>query len=497
MLSKRSFACGTTGCQNALPQCSRMSVSTLNLHRLCAMTWLPALGRSVVTFCGAPIVPPIRKGGPAQHARWQCSHHSKRRRHVGLPKGVDLGIRQPVLTAEQSPWEDYLLPTLEATACPRDTKFFENENFLVLGVETSCDDTAAAVLCSDGTVLSDVKENQDALTSAWGGVVPHVARDAHENAIQRVIARAMNDANVRPHELHAVAATMGPGLEVCLRVGYRAARTIAREHEKDFVGVNHLEAHVLVPRLDNDIEFPFLTLLVSGGHCQLLLVNSVGDYQVVGGTLDDALGEAFDKTARLLGLNVGGGGGPALEALAKEGDANAIPFPVPMRKRADCNFSFAGLKTSVRTAIERLGGIDNVQQNRRSMADIAASFQETAVRHLEERTRRAMRQCDTMSVNTLVVSGGVAANSVVRGRLSALAEKEGWRIAFPPVPLCTDNGVMVAWAGVERLRRGMATNYKHLDVRARWPIAKFSVQTYVENELEAGARASEAVRDNA
>lgn len=340
----------------------------------------------------------------------------------------------------------------------------------MLGVETSCDDTAAAVVSSTGAVLADVREGQEAQTAEWGGVVPHVAREAHEAAIERVIARALDDAQLPAHKVHAVAATMGPGLEVCLRVGYRAARAVARETGADFVGVNHLEAHVLAARLGDAVPFPFLALLVSGGHCQLLLVRGVADYAALGSTLDDALGEAYDKTARLLALDGAEGGGPALERAARTGDPLRIPFPEPMRKRADCNFSFAGLKTSVRTAVTRLGGIDAVRRDAQLVADFAASFQNIAVKHLEVRTRRAIRRCKPLGVSTLVVSGGVAANQVVRRRLQTLAEEEGVEATFPPVRLCTDNGVMVAWAGVERLREGMATDTQNLDVRARWPL---------------------------
>lgn len=390
-----------------------------------------------------------------------------RRRNVGKPKGVDTGEAIRTLTAEESPWEDYLIPTLRGNTTP---KHVYERPFYVLGVESSCDDTAAAIVKSDGTILSDVRVGQEAQTAEWGGVVPHVAREAHEQAIERVIVDALNEAGMHKDELHAVAATMGPGLEVCLRVGYRAARAVARETGADFIAVNHLEAHLLVARLGNDVRYPFLALLVSGGHCQLLLVRGVAEYAALGGTLDDALGEAYDKTARLLGIE-GACSGAALEQVAKSGDALRIPFPVPMRKRADCNFSFAGLKTSVRTAVRKLGGIESVRADQQLVADFAASFQHIAVTHLEQRTRRAIRKCKALGVDTLVVSGGVAANQVVRSRLNALAQDEEVHTVFPPVRLCTDNGVMVAWAGVERLRVGIATDTKNLDVRARWPLA--------------------------
>lgn len=442
-----------------------------------------------------------RSDGAHAAARWVCSG-SRRRANVGVPKGVDTGMRSPALTAETSPWEDYLLPELPGNSAPEDPARFtapRERPFLVLGVESSCDDTAAAVVRSDGAILGEASVSQDKLTEEWGGVVPHVARDAHAEAIDAVIARALDDAGVRAADVDAVGVTMGPGLEICLRVGYRAARALAREHGKPFVAVNHLEAHVLMPRAVDScgaVQFPFLTLLVSGGHCQLLLARGIADYEVLGGTLDDALGEAYDKTARLLGLEVGGGGGPALEALARGGNARAIPFPVPMRKRADCNFSYAGLKTSVRTAIAKLGGEAAVLADDGLRADIAASFQETAVRHLEQRTRRAMRVCAANGVgaSTLVVAGGVAANAVVRSRLDALCLAEGWALSVPPARLCTDNGVMVAWAAVERLQRGIADNYEHLDVRARWPLARMGAMAMplpkdVRKERRAAAEA--------
>lgn len=420
--------------------------------------------------------PPSASFTPSRRT-WTCSS-SRRRKNIGVPKGVDTGLPRNQLTAEESPWEDYLIPELRGNSTVKDcSRYAPAKKFIVLGVESSCDDTAAAVVRSDGTVLGECRVSQDALTEQWGGVVPHVARDAHVEAIQHVIRSSLEQAEVHAEELDAVAATMGPGLEVCLRVGYRAAREVAREFNKDFVAVNHLEAHVLVARAGRsgaEVEFPFLTLLVSGGHCQLLLARDVAQYEVLGGTLDDALGEAYDKTARLLGLQVGGGGGPALERLARKGDAKAIPFPVPMQSRADCNFSFAGLKTSVRVAIDKLGGDEAVRGSERLMADVAASFQEAAVRHLEQRVGRALQLCDENGVGarTLVVSGGVAANAVVRSRIEAVCAKYGWMCAIPPTALCTDNGVMVGWAAIERLRKGIADDYRNLDVRARWPLAR-------------------------
>lgn len=295
--------------------------------------------------------------------------------------------------------------------------------------------------------------------------MPHIARDAHAAAIDGVVARVMDDQSWG--SIDAVAVTMGPGLEVCLRVGYRKAREIARREHKEFVAVNHLEAHILVARLGtNTPEFPFLCLLMSGGHCQLLVARGVGRYEVLGGTLDDAMGEAFDKTARMLAID---GGGAGLERVAREeGQTGRVKFGVPMRKRADCNFSFAGLKTKMRAATEALGE----QEVRRRRGDLAAGFQDAATRHVEERVRRAIKTCEQREVDgkTLVVCGGVAANMVVRDRLKQVCADNDWDLVVPDASLCRDNAVMVAWTAVERLRNGVADCYDRLDVRARWPL---------------------------
>ena len=374
---------------------------------------------------------------------------------------------------------------------------------LVLGIETSCDDTGAAVVTGDGRVLGEALASQVEIHGPWGGVVPNLAREAHESAIDGVVARALADAGVHPSQLSAVAVTVGPGLSMCLRVGVVAAQNLCAAYDVPIVPVHHMEAHALVSRLaggTDAVRFPFLALLVSGGHNQLILARGIGDYVILGSTLDDALGEAYDKTARLLGLDVGGGGGPALERLAREGDPSAYAFPVPLRKRKNCDFSYAGLKTAVRMAIERdlgtpedgdaftrvhvpgaepppsvtdrdrdstVAGPDSEDPSRREVrADVAASFQRAAVRHLEERTRRAVEWAkdaltssetsETSSLSCLVVAGGVAANATVRERLAAVAAEEGLPLVLPPPRWCTDNGVMVAWAGMERLALGLA-----------------------------------------
>ena len=383
---------------------------------------------------------------------------------------------------------------------------------VILGIETSCDDTGAAVVTGDGRVLGEALASQGEIHARWGGVVPNLAREAHESAIDDVVARALAAANVSPEKLSAVAVTVGPGLSMCLRVGVVKAQDLCHQHGLPIVPVHHMEAHALVARVGDGetanesnvnrrAPFPFLALLVSGGHNQLILARGVGEYRVLGGALDDALGEAYDKTARLLGLDVGGGGGPALEALARRGDPKAYRFPVPLRRRKDCDFSYAGLKTAVRLAIERdLGkpadgdafararglsdddkgssasegdaedpsfSAEETARRDAVRADIAASFQAAAVKHLEERTRRAIAWAreslanDTKpepsgNLSCVVVAGGVASNATVRATLGAVASEAGLPLVLPPPRWCTDNGVMVAWAGVERFALGLA-----------------------------------------
>ena len=337
--------------------------------------------------------------------------------------------------------------------------------YTVLGIETSCDDTGVAVVSSDGTILGEAIASQAALHEEWGGVVPGIARDAHIEALDRVVGEALNRAGMASaDDVDVIAVTVGPGLEICLRVGCEGAKALALEHDKPFVGVHHLEAHVLMARLavgPDAVGFPFLTLLTSGGHCQLLHTSGVGKHEVLGSTLDDALGEAFDKVARMLELPTGGGGGPALEALARDGDPKAIPLPIPMRQKKNMDFSFAGLKTAVRLTVERAP--EEVRGTRSFQADVAASFQHAAFSHLEQRLRYAMAYCEGLSPqrdqprddtlrqgvthdeaaempSTLVVSGGVAANQELRRRLQALCDAtpapgrsgESWKLVVPP-----------------------------------------------------------------
>ena len=466
------------------------------------------------------------------------------------------------------------------------------ESFTVLGIETSCDDTAVAVVRSDGTVLGEAIARQDEISEKWGGVVPGLAREAHEGAVDRMVELALERAfgpGATAAAVDAVAATVGPGLEICLRVGATAGRGLALHHGKPFLGVHHLEAHCLVARApalmrvgpaaaatpgapggvaDAAVGFPFLALVVSGGHCLLLRVRGVGAFEVLGGTLDDALGEAYDKCARQLNLPVGGGGGPAVEraaARARGGRRRSPPLPVPMRGRPGLDFSFSGLKNALKlahadlrrerglpmgapveaapaaaaaaaeaeaeaaemaahhirgftsdeaAAAERFGGSPLPEAD---VADLCEAFEDAAIAPLEDRVGRAMRLenegawrgSDGGGLNeaavegagaetegalpacrTLVVVGGVAANQEVGRRLRELCARGGhrpprstreraaleatpaWTLHVPAPAVCTDNGIMVAWAAVERLALGISDDPRESWVRPRWPIGE-------------------------
>ncbi|MEQ8667425.1 MAG: tRNA (adenosine(37)-N6)-threonylcarbamoyltransferase complex transferase subunit TsaD [Rhodospirillales bacterium] len=340
---------------------------------------------------------------------------------------------------------------------------------LVLGIETSCDETAAAVVRSDGTILSNKVLSQFDEHLPYGGVVPEIAARAHLDHLDHLVEAAMDEAGVGFGDLDAVAATGGPGLIGGVMVGVMAAKSIALAADKPFLAVNHLEAHALTVRLTeragDGIAFPYLLLLVSGGHCQLLVVEGVGAYRRLGTTIDDALGEAFDKTAKLLGL--GYPGGPALERAARAGAPGRVELPRPMKGREGCDFSFSGLKTAVRQALEHLGGEADAQQT----ADIALEFHAAAADVLTDRCRHAIAAFRERrpAGDSMVVAGGVAANGYLRHALSAMADQEGIRLVVPPPSLCTDNAAMVAWAGLERLRLGL-TDELDFKPRPRWPL---------------------------
>lgn len=335
----------------------------------------------------------------------------------------------------------------------------------VLGLESSCDETAAAVLAPDGCILAEAVLSQEAEHGPYGGVVPEIAARAHLAHMPAMIRRVLAQAGIRMADLGGVAASAGPGLIGGLIVGSQIAKGIALARGIPFIAVNHLEAHALTPRLPGLTEggapFPYLLLLVSGGHCQCVAVDGVGRHRRLGGTVDDAVGEAFDKVAKLLGL--GWPGGPALERLAASGNPAAHDFPRPMKGRAGCDFSFSGLKTAVAQVVGRLrdGALPHDVA-----ADIAASFQAAVAEVLANRATNAMAMIGP-DARLLVVSGGVAANGVVRAALGKAADQGGFRLLAPPVRLCTDNAVMVAWAGIERLRLGLVDGLDFAP-RPRW-----------------------------
>ncbi|WNK00352.1 tRNA (adenosine(37)-N6)-threonylcarbamoyltransferase complex transferase subunit TsaD [Thalassospiraceae bacterium LMO-JJ14] len=335
---------------------------------------------------------------------------------------------------------------------------------IVLGIETSCDETAAAVVDDARRILSNVVLSQIDDHRPYGGVVPEVAARAHLEKTDHVIAQAMQDAGLDFSDLDCIAATTGPGLIGGVLVGAMSAKAIALATGKPFVAVNHLEGHALTVRLTDDVAFPYLLLLVSGGHCQLLIVEGVGKYTRLGTTIDDAAGEAFDKSAKMLGL--GYPGGPLIEKAAEGGDPQKFDFPRPMAHRPGCDFSFSGLKTSVRRAVETL---DRPLED--AAPDLAASFQQAVADTLVARTKNAIEMARDKhpEITTLVVAGGVAANTAIGTALAKLCDKAGMKLVKPAPALCTDNGAMIAWAGLERFRLGH-TDPLDFKARPRWPL---------------------------
>ncbi|MEJ6593627.1 tRNA (adenosine(37)-N6)-threonylcarbamoyltransferase complex transferase subunit TsaD [Parasphingorhabdus sp.] len=328
---------------------------------------------------------------------------------------------------------------------------------LILGIESSCDETAAALVTSDRKILAHKLAGQEAEHAPYGGVVPEIAARAHAEILTPLIAAALAEAGKSLDDVDAIAATAGPGLIGGVMVGLVTGKALAMAAGKPLIAVNHLEGHALSPRLVNpDLAFPYLLMLVSGGHCQILRVEGVGQYRRLATTIDDAAGEAFDKTAKILGL--GYPGGPRVEAFARQGDPKAVPLPRPLIRSAEPHFSFAGLKSAVVRAH---------QSGAHKPEDIAASFQQAVVDCLRDRLEKAIAEQE--SCVHLVVAGGVAANGPIRAMLEQVAEENAMAFTAPPQWLCTDNAAMIAWAGAERFAAGL-TDPLDFVARPRWPL---------------------------
>jgi N6-L-threonylcarbamoyladenine synthase len=338
----------------------------------------------------------------------------------------------------------------------------------LLGIETTCDETAVAIVRlrpeGGGEILANELMSQVAQHANYGGVVPEIAARAHVEVLDRLVARALDAAGLKLRELDGIAAAAGPGLVGGVLVGLTAAKALALASRRPFVAVNHLEAHALTARLTDNVSFPYLLLLVSGGHTQLLAVRGVGDYLQLGTTVDDAMGEAFDKTAKMLGLPYPGG--PQVETEAAKGDGCRFALPRPMLGRPNADFSLSGLKTAVRLEAERVSPLTGTD-----VSDLCASFQAAIVDILADRVRVALRlfqqRCGPTSA--LVVAGGVASNAAIRSALLRFSGETGIRLVVPPPALCTDNGAMIAWAGIERLRLGLIDDLT-VAARPRWPL---------------------------
>ena len=343
------------------------------------------------------------------------------------------------------------------------------ENLTFLGIETSCDETAASVVQekADGTgkILSNVVSSQIEEHKEFGGVVPEIAARAHVEKIEFIIKKAIKESNLDLNKINGISATAGPGLIVCLTVGLNAGKAIAGSLKKPFIAVNHLEGHALSPKINKKIKFPYLLLLISGGHTQFLEVNGVNNYKRLGTTIDDALGEAFDKTAKLLGIEFPGG--PKIESLAKKGDKNYFKLPKPILNKGGCNLSFAGLKTAVLKLSKNI-------KNENEKYHLAASFQKTINEILSEKTKVAMKEFlknKNNKKNIFVIAGGVASNLSIRENLKNLSNEKNFIPIFPPTNLCSDNAAMIAWAGIERFKINLIDNLEFLS-KARWPLDK-------------------------
>ena len=343
------------------------------------------------------------------------------------------------------------------------------KNITFLGIETSCDETAAAVIQenSDGSaiILSNIVSSQIKEHEKFGGVVPELAARSHVENIDFIINRALIESKLEIDDMDGLAATAGPGLIVCLTVGLNIGKSIAAFASKPFIAVNHLEGHALSPGLENKIEFPYLLLLISGGHTQYLIVKDIGEYEQLGTTIDDALGEAFDKTAKMLDL--GYPGGPNIEKFSKLGDKTFYKLPEPIINRAGCNLSFAGLKTAVLRESKNINGDQQLKYN------LAASFQHTVNNILVKKTKVAMKQFEVktslIGKKSFIIAGGVAANQSIRENLTKVCTEMNFVPFFPNLKFCGDNAAMIAWAGIKRYKKKLIDNLDSV-AKSRWPL---------------------------
>jgi len=338
---------------------------------------------------------------------------------------------------------------------------------LILGIESSCDETAASIISEDDQgnpiVLSNIVSSQVDVHKEFGGVVPELAARSHLEKIDWIVKKAINDSGIVIEEIDAVASTAGPGLIVCLSVGLSFGKTFAASLKKPFIAVNHLEGHALSPKLNSKLNYPYLLLLISGGHSQFLSVKSFGEYKRLGTTIDDALGEAFDKTAKLLGIEFPGG--PQIEILAKKGDPNKYNLPKPILNKGGCNLSFAGLKTAILQITKKI-------KTDQEKFDLAASFQKTVEEILYKKTKNAFKEFEqenNLEEKIFVIAGGVAANKKIRSMLIKLCEENNYKSIFPPINLCGDNAAMIAMVGLEKFK---LKEFNDLDYPAkpRWPL---------------------------
>ncbi len=341
---------------------------------------------------------------------------------------------------------------------------------LILGIESSCDETAASIVTENQSgkpiILSNIISSQIDVHKEFGGVVPELAARSHVEKIDWIVEKAIKDSEIKIEEIDAVAATAGPGLVICLSVGLSFGKAFALSLNKPFIAVNHLEGHALSPKLNSDLKYPYLLLLISGGHSQYLNVKGLGNYQRLGTTIDDALGEAFDKTAKMLDL--GYPGGPSVEKASKMGDKNFFKLPEPIINKAGCNLSFAGLKTAVLRESKKINGNSKLKLN------LAASFQNTINKILYKKTKIAIEmyknKINTSNIN-LVVAGGVAANFSIRENLKKLSKEIGFKTIYPDLKFCGDNAAMIAWAGIQRFKRNLL-NKLDVGTKSRWPLDK-------------------------